>query len=69
MDMIFNFIGKIFENAKLKEDEIEAMCGVTLLINMLENIQGLESSLYNILEFFIKELSYSKTPEYKLMIS
>ena len=57
MDMIFSFIGKIFEIAKAKEDEIEAMCGVTLLMPLLENVPGIESNLPNILEFFIKELT------------
>lgn len=69
MDMIFAFIGKIFEIAQAKEDEIEAMCGVTLLMSLLENVQGIESNLPNILEFFIKELSTAMTPEYKCMIS
>lgn len=32
MDMMFSLIGKIFENARLKECEIEAICAVTLLI-------------------------------------
>jgi len=30
--MMFNLIGKIFENASLKECEIDAICAVTLLI-------------------------------------
>lgn len=32
MDMMFGLIGKIFENARAKECEIEAICAVTLLI-------------------------------------
>lgn len=32
MDMIFALIGKIFNNARLKECEIDAICAVTLLI-------------------------------------
>lgn len=43
MDMMFSLIARIFEVAKIKEDEIEAMCGVTLLITLLENVQGIES--------------------------
>jgi hypothetical protein len=38
LDMIFNFIGRIFHIAKEKEDEIEAMCAITILISLLENI-------------------------------
>lgn len=69
MDMMFSLIGRIFEISRLKEDEIEAMCAVTLLISLLENVTGIESSLHNILEFLIKELQDAKTPEYKCMLS
>ena len=69
MDMMFTLIGRIFEVARVKEDEIEAMCGVTLLITLLENVSGIESSLHSILEFLIKELGSAKTPEYKCMLS
>lgn len=54
--MIFSLIGRIFEVAKIKEDEIEAMCAVTLLIALLENVSGIESSLHNIVEYLIREL-------------
>ena len=56
LDMIFSLIGRIFEVAKIKEDEIEAMCAVTLLIALLENVSGIESSLHNIVEYLIREL-------------
>ncbi len=38
MDMMFNLIGKIFYNAREKECEIEAICAVTLIIQMLESL-------------------------------
>jgi hypothetical protein len=38
MDMMFNLIGKIFHNAREKECEIEAICAVTLIIQMLESL-------------------------------
>ena len=69
LDMMFSFIGKIFEVSRIKEDEIEAMCAVTLLIALLENVSGIESSLHNIIEFLIKELNDAETPDYKCMIS
>ncbi len=69
MDMMFSLIARIFEISKVKECEMEAMCSVTLLIAMLENVSGIESSLHNILEYLVKELSQAKTPEYKCMIS
>lgn len=69
MDMMFNLIGKIFENARLKECEIEAICAVTLLIQMLESIQGIDQSLHNIIEFFVRELGEAETPDYKCMLA
>jgi len=69
MDLMFNFIGKIFETARVKEDEIDAICAVTLLISMLENVPGIDSSLHNIIEFFVKELSDATTPDYKCMLT
>lgn len=54
---MFTLIGKIFEIARAKEDEIEAMCAVTLIMALLENVQGIETSLSGIIDFFIKELS------------
>jgi len=35
---MFSLIGKIFEIAKIKEDEIEAMCAITLIMSLLENV-------------------------------
>lgn len=69
LDMIFSLVAKIFNNSREKEDEIEAMCAITLVISLLENITGIESSLPNIIEFFVKELGQAKTPEYKCMLS
>jgi hypothetical protein len=57
LDMMFNLIGKIFQTAKAKQDEIEAICAVTLIIQMLESLQGIESSLHNIIQYLVSELS------------
>jgi len=59
LDMLFSLIGRIFTVARVKEDEIEAMCAITLIISLLENIQGVESSIPNIIDFFIKELTHA----------
>jgi hypothetical protein len=69
LDMMFTLIGRIFETARVKEDEIEAMCAVTLIISLLENITGIEGNIMNIIDFFVKELSTAETPEYKCMLS
>ena len=49
MDVMFNLIAKIFHNSQQKQDELEAICAVTLIIQMLESIQGIEGSLGNII--------------------
>jgi len=36
---------------------------------MLESIQGIDSSLHNILEFFVRELQEAETPDYKCMLA
>lgn len=54
--MMFNLISKIFADAKEKEDEFESMIAITLFINLLENIKGIESTLTTIISFFVKEL-------------
>ena len=69
MDMMFNLIGKIFHNAREKECEIEAICAVTLIIQMLESLQGIEDSLHNIIEYLVKELMTAQTPDYKCMLA
>lgn len=45
MDVMFNMIGRIFAVAQAKQDELEAICAITLIIQMLEAVQGIESSL------------------------
>jgi hypothetical protein len=67
--MMFNLIGKIFQTAKAKQDEIEAICAVTLIIQMLESLQGIESSLHNIIQYLVSELSQAETPDYKCMLA
>jgi len=69
MDMMFNLIGKIFENSRAKDCEIEAICAVTLLIQMLESLQGIEGSLHNIIEYLVRELADAETPDYKCMLA
>ena len=69
MDMIFSLIGKIFENSRAKECEIEAICAVTLIIQMLESLKGIDSSLHNIIEYLVKELTQAETPDYKCMLA
>jgi len=36
---------------------------------MLESLPGIDSSLHNIMEFFVKELGEAETPDYKCMLA
>ena len=49
LDVMFNLIGRIFQVSQAKEDELEAICAISLIIKMLEAIQGIEASLGNII--------------------
>jgi len=69
VDMMFTLITRIFEVARIKEDEIEALVAVSLLNSLMENVTGLDSQLHCILEYFVKELSIAKTCDYKCMLS
>lgn len=56
MDLMFSLIGKIFKESNEKNAEMDAMCAVTLINAILENVPGIESGLPNIIDFFIKEM-------------
>lgn len=68
LEMLFRLISRIFQIAKAKEDEIEAICSITLVISLLENVPGIEATLPDIVNSFVSELSTAKTPEYKSML-
>lgn len=69
MEMMFNLIAKIFENSKAKECEIEAICAVTLIIQMLESLPVIDGTLHNIIDLLFKELNSAETPDYKCMLA
>jgi len=49
-------VGKTFELARVKEDEIEAICAITLVNAMLENIQGIDHILPGIIDLYLGEM-------------
>jgi hypothetical protein len=66
--MMLSFIAKLFSNGKEKEDEYEPMTAITILFSLIENVKGIESTLVNIINYFVTELATAKTPEYKAML-
>ena len=66
--MTWNLALKAFELANTKSDEIEAICAVTLLNGMLENISNLQGILPAIIDKYLSELSQADTADYKVML-
>jgi hypothetical protein len=70
IDMTCCLAKKAFELARLKEDEIEAMCAISLLNAVLENVEGCdENYLPGIVECFFKEIPEAECPDYKIMLT
>ena len=65
---VWNVASKTLENARSKNDEIEALMVVTLLNSLLENIQGLQNLIPMIIDMYLGQLSEAKTPDYTLML-
>ena len=66
--MTYNVACKSFQASKDKGDEIEAISAITLLNNLLENIQGLQALLPAILDKYLSELRDAETPDYTIML-
>ena len=62
--MICQLIGKSFELARDKEDEMEAVGVVGLFNSILENVQGIESTIPGVVQLYIAELHQAKTSDY-----
>lgn len=54
--MICQLIGQAFELARLKEDEMESIGVVGLFNSILENVQGIESTIPGVVQLYITEL-------------
>mmetsp|Transcript_18593 Transcript_18593/g.17685 ORF Transcript_18593/g.17685 Transcript_18593/m.17685 type:complete len:268 (+) Transcript_18593:1186-1989(+) len=65
LDMMLFLIQKIIKDAKEKEDEFDAIIGVTLMFALLENLKGLEPVMEGILNLFLQELQTAKSSDYK----
>jgi len=48
LQLMFAFIEKIFKDGKDLEDEIHSMCAVTLLMALLEHIEGMDEHIHTI---------------------
>lgn len=71
IEKIFSFIGKNFNDGAENGDEISSMCGVTLIMALIEHIQDknvLLQQMDTINQFYLQEMDRADTKPYKHMI-
>lgn len=69
LDLLFQFITKVFKDGTELEDEILSMNAVALIMAILEHLgDGINQHLHTINQFYITEIQKARTGEYKSMI-
>ena len=68
LDMTCLLIQESLKVAKEKEDELDGISVVTLSFALLENIQGIQSTIPGLMDIYLKELQEASTPEYTTML-
>lgn len=69
LQMILEFIQKVFDDGEELEDELTSMCAVTLIMACLEHLgDGVQQFIHVINGIYIKQLSIAETKEYKNML-
>ena len=72
LDLLFQFIAKVFENGQALNDEMTSMCGVSLIIAVLEHLGQKDpviiNQIHNINFMYMKEMERALTPDYKNML-
>jgi len=68
LQLMFAFITKIFEDGTALGDEIHSMCAVTLIMALLEHIEGMEEHIHTINGLYLKEISGAEVQNYKNML-
>ena len=48
LELMFTFITKIFDDGNALGDEIHSMCAVTLIMALLEHIEGMDEHIHTI---------------------
>lgn len=71
LEKIFGFIAKTFNDGAENGDEIYSMCGVTLIMALIEHITEknvLSAQMDTINQFYLQEIDRADTKAYKHMI-
>tara|TARA_B110000285_G_C15131399_1_gene623847 strand:- start:861 stop:1097 length:237 start_codon:yes stop_codon:yes gene_type:complete len=57
LQLMFAFITKIFADGGEMNDEIHSMCAVTLIMALLEHIEGMDEHIHTINQLYLKEIN------------
>jgi len=68
LQMTLEMVSKIFEQGRGMDDEITSMCAVSLIMALLEHIDGIQEFMHTINQMYISELQQAETGDYKNMI-
>lgn len=69
LEICCQLIALVFKNAEEKDDELEAICGVTLVNAMFENLQGISHIIPGIIDLYLDQLGKAEIPEYKMVLN
>jgi hypothetical protein len=68
LQLMFAFVSKIFQDGSALNDEIHSMCAVTLIMALLEHIEGIDEHIHTINQLYLKEIGESQVQSYKNML-
>ena len=68
LDMTCQLMVKCFEIAQLMADEISTISVVSLSFGLLENVQGIQSTLPGLMELYLKELGNCETSDCMMVL-
>ena len=69
LNLMLQFITKIFKDGKELEDELHSMCAVDMIMAMLEHLgDGIQEHIHTINQFYLTELNTVETSHYKNML-
>ena len=72
LQLLFLFIGKVFENGQSNNHDYTSMCGISLIMAILEHLGERDplvvENIHNINTMYIQEMSRAQNSDYKNML-
>ena len=72
LELLFQFIGKVFENGQKENNAYTSMCGISLIMAILEHLGTKDpliiQNIDNINTMYIQEMANATNPQYKSML-